>query len=194
MTPGASKTLICGSLLLWVLALPFAAGIYPVVSFTEEQIDVVVYPDHVEVSGRYVYRNRFPFAVVQGLSIPLPVDEDQPLPIFVAAWHGTGEEPIPLRYVLGRHRFELRFAAGEEIHLRVDYRQQAPSGTARYILTTTRPWRRPLRRGVYRAFAKGVTLTSSSYPLEADSDGASSFVREDFMPSRDWRLSWEVDS
>ncbi len=78
-----SSILLYSSLLLCALVLPFPAGFYPIVRFPEEQIDIDVYPDHVWVKGIYVYRNPFPFPVIQGLVTPLPVNSDHPEPFYV---------------------------------------------------------------------------------------------------------------
>jgi hypothetical protein len=193
--PPSSRLWNYASLLLWGLVLPLLAGFYPIVRFTQEQIDVEVHPDHVEVTGWYVYKNPFPFPVAQGFSVPLPIDSDHPPPSYVSAYEVSADaKPIRLRHLLGKYRFELYFAAGEERRLRLNYRQQAPAQSSRYILKTTRPWRAPLRRGVYRLFPRGVTVISSSYPLGSLQGDAIGFVREDFLPTDDWRLTWRIDS
>ncbi len=181
------------SLSLCALTLPFLAGFYPVVRFTDEQIDVHVYQDHVMVDGHYVYKNPFPFPVVQGFSIPLPVDDEHPMPINISVEQQFPEQrPIPVQFIWGRHRFEMVFSAGEEVGVRVQYRQHAPVKNARYILTTTQPWGRPLMSGVYRVFASGVRITSSNYPLLPSEPGILSFNRNNFMPENDWHFSWKV--
>ena len=179
-------------LLLFIILFPFLAGLYPIVRFPEEQIDIEIYPDHVWVQGTYVYKNPFPFPVIQGLTIPLPVDADHPEPFLLAAKElSPGEKPIPIQYLLGVHRFNLTFGAKEEIKVCVKYRQQAPAKNARYILISTKAWRRPLTRGLYRIFLKSVRMTSSNYKLN-QSDSFLFFQKESFMPHKDWVFSWEV--
>ena len=56
-------------LLYFAFTFPLLSGLYPVVRFNEEQIDIHVHPDHVRVEGQYVYKNPLPFPVVQGFSI-----------------------------------------------------------------------------------------------------------------------------
>jgi len=181
------------SLLLCALLLPFMAGFYPIVRFPEEQIDIEVYPDYVWVKGIYVYKNPFPFPVVQGFSIPFPVDSDHPVPVLVSAQQLHPEKrPIPLRYIFGMHRFDLTFKAKEKIRVLVTYRQQTPKKNARYILITTKPWKRPLKQGLYRLFPKGVRITSSNYMLMPDKTKTFCFEKENFMPEYDWEFSWET--
>jgi hypothetical protein len=173
--------------------LPFLAGFLPIVHFVRERIGIAVYPEEVRVEGRYVYRNPWPFPVVQGFSIPLPVDADHPIPTeFSAARLESDAAPIPVRNILGQHSFELRLRAHEEVQVVVQYRQFAPTRDARYLLTTTRPWRRPLEHAVYTLTPHGVALTGSNYALRPDGQGVLAFERSDFMPPDDWRFSWEV--
>lgn len=182
------------SLLLCALTLPFLTGFYPIVRFTDEQIDIRVYPDHVWVDGYYVYKNPFPFPVVQGFSIPLPVDSEHPMPIQVSVRQQfPKQKPVPVRFIMGKHRFDMAFSAKEEIGIQVQYRQHAPAKNARYILTTTQPWKRPLMTGVYRLFAKEVKIASSNYPLHPSGPGVLSFHRKNFMPQHDWNFAWQVE-
>jgi hypothetical protein len=181
-------------LVLFFLALPFLAGILPIVRFTDEQIDIRVYPDHVLMQGTYVYQNPFPFPVVQGLSVPFPIDSDHPTPIqHTARQLVPKRETLTTRYILGRHRFNLFFKAYEEIHLAVEYRQQAPKRNAKYLLSTTKPWKHPLRKGIYRLFPHEVIITRSNYDLGARDHDHFSFQRTNFMPQDDWYFSWKVN-
>ena len=144
-------------------ALPFVAGLLPIVHFVRERIDIAVYPEEVRVEGLYVYRNPWPFPVLQGLSIPLPVDAAHPMPTeLTAARLAPDAGTVSLRSILGHDSFELRFHAHEEVHVIVRYRQYAPTKDARYLLTTTRPWRRPLEHAVYTLTPHGVALTGSN--------------------------------
>ena len=181
-------------LVLFFLALPFLGGILPIVRFTEEQIDIRVYPDHVLMQGVYVYQNPFPFPVVQGLSVPFPVDKDHPTPVQLEARQLVPKpKHLETRYILGRHRFNLVFNAYEEIHIAVEYRQQAPERNARYLLTTTAPWKHPLQKGMYRLFPQDVNIIRSNYTLEAGDHENFIFQRQNFMPQDDWYFSWKVN-
>ena len=181
-------------LVLFFLTLPFLAGMLPIVRFTEEQIDIRVYPDHVLMQGIYVYQNPFPFPVVQGLSVPFPIDDEHPTPVQLAVRQmALKQKNLETRYILGRHRFNLFFGANEQIQICVEYRQQAPKKNAKYLLSTTTPWRHPLRKGVYRLFPQDVTITRSNYGLDTGENDHFSFQRQNFMPQDDWYFSWKVN-
>jgi hypothetical protein len=140
-----------------------------------------------------MYRNPWPVPVMQGLSIPLPIDEHHPSPWMLKVEQLKPEaREIAVRYFWGRHRFNLRVDARSEVWLRVSYRQFAPAQDARYILTTTHPWLQSLERGRYRVRLEGVTLTDSNYPLQPNSSGGGEFVRTSFMPPHDWCLAWQT--
>jgi hypothetical protein len=171
--------------------LPLLAGLVPTVRFVRERIDVTLAPDEVRVHGVYVYRNPWPIPVVQGLAVPLPVDREHPMPTEVAVARLTPRsEPLATRTVLGALGTELHFGPFEEVQVSVRYRQHAPTREGRYLLTTTRPWHRPLEAATYTLATEGVRLGRSSYPLEHTATGWG-FERRDFMPPEDWRFAWE---
>jgi len=178
------------------LLIPLAgvAGLIPLARFDSEQITIHVFPEHVIVDGLYYYRNPYPFRIAQGMSIPFPTDERHPAPIEVQVEElSPDSREIPFRTMTGRPRFDLPIRAHETVCLRVHYFQRAPGGDARYILTTTQPWLRPLREGEYRLVADGVTELRSSYPLTPAQNGMAIFRRTEFMPSQDWSFSWRTD-
>lgn len=180
-------------LLVFFLTLPFLTGILPIVRFTEEQIDIRVFPDHVVMQGTYVYQNPFPFPVVQGLSVPFPIDSDHPTPIQLSARQlNPIPKPLETRYLLGRHRFNVFFKANQRLLISVEYRQQTPQQNATYLLSTTRPWKHPLREGLYRLMPQQVVITDSNYALDSSGNDHFKFKRQHFMPQDDWHFSWKV--
>ena len=181
------------SILLLAAALPFLSGLYPAVNFTKERIDITVYGDHIKMRGIYVYENPFPFPIVQGYSIPLPVDPDNPEPVLLLVnLLSKGSRPIPISFILGEHRFSLTFKPLEKIKVQVQYQQEAPGENARYILTTTQPWKKPLTKGQYILHAENVEITSSNYAFEEEDSNMSCFTKYQFMPQYDWNFTWRA--
>jgi hypothetical protein len=164
-----------------------------VARFEREQITVLVHPDHIVVDGTYFYRNPYPFQIVQGLSVPLPVDDEHPTPADLEVEElSPRHQTFRLRTLWGRPRFDLTLPRNTTVSLHVHYYQQTPSADARYILTTTQPWLCPLKEGEYRLIPKGVTLLQSNYPLFEIAGGIAQFRQTRFMPRRDWIFSWKV--
>ena len=181
------------AIVLFILALPFMLGIWPTVRFTREQIDIDVYPAYITVKGRYVYENPFPFPVVQGFSIPFHLDLQHPPPVYVdAAIVSPVQEDIPIRYLMGVHRFDLAFTPNEKKEVVVSYRQAAPEKSGCYLLRTSKPWKRPLLKGSYRLMLNGVKVVSSTYPLKPIQKNVVAFSRINFMPEIDWQWKWKL--
>jgi hypothetical protein len=178
------------SLIFIFAILPFATGVLPTVHFTSEKIDVHVYPGEIYVDGYYFYKNPFPVPVIQGFSIPFPTDKDHPEPLEVRVERLTPEkEPLRLSHIFGKKGFEVYFSAQEEAEIKVSYRQKAAGENATYILTTTKPWRRPLDYGVYTLYTRGTVVVSSNYSFNLR-NGAQGFYKTDFMPEKDWKFTW----
>jgi hypothetical protein len=181
------------SAIVALLALSFLLGWSPVVRFEREQITILVRPDHVIVDGTYFYRNPFPIGIVQGLSIPLPADDTHPNPVDLEVEElSPRPQVLNLRNIWDRPRFDLSIQRNETVCLHVHYYQQAPTSDARYILTTTQPWLRPLQMGEYQLVLQGVTLLQSNYPLVNAAGGVAQFQKAQFMPREDWVFSWKA--
>lgn len=180
------------SLLFIAAILPYALGLVPIVHFTSERIDVRVHPEEIFVDGDYFYKNPFPFPVVQGFTIPFPVDKDHPEPMEVHVERLTpAKEEIDLRRLFGKTAFDLYFAANEAVTIRVSYRQMARGANATYILTTTKRWGKPLESGVYTLCPHGTVIESSNYPIDLRAK-APSFQKAGFMPDKDWQFTWRI--
>jgi len=178
------------SLLFIAAILPFASGVIPTVYFTSERIDVHVYPDEIVVDGYYYYKNPFPFPVMQGFTIPFPIDKEHPAPLEVQVERLMPiKEAIEIRRTFGNAGFEAYFSAHEEAGVRVSYRQKTGCANATYILTTTQPWGKPLESGVYTLYPHGTVIVSSNYPLDLP-DKAPGFQKTGFMPDKDWQFTW----
>lgn len=178
-----------------VLLLPLAylLSSSPVARFEREQITILVRPDHIVVDGVYFYRNPYPFPIVQGLSVPFPEDGEHPSPVDLQVDElSPRPHVLGLRTLWGRPRFDLALLRNETVSVHVHYYQQAPGSDARYILTTTQPWLRPLEEGEYRLVPRGVTLLQSNYPLFETAGGVAQFRQTQFMPRRDWVFSWQA--
>jgi hypothetical protein len=182
------------SLLFIAAVLPCASGVIPTVRFTSERIDVHVYPDEIQVDGYYFYKNPFPFPVVQGFTIPFPIDKDHPEPteIHVERMMPLKKE-IEMRHLFGNTGFEAYFSAHEEAEIRVSYRQKSGGENATYILKTTQPWGRPLESGVYTLYPHGTMIETSNYPLDL-SGKAPGFQKSGFMPDKDWQFTWRTEN
>jgi len=181
------------SVLFGIAVLVFMTGLFPIMRFTAETIEITVHPEHVLIQGSYVYENPYPFPITQGFSIPLPVDKDNPEPVMITVQNiNRNSASIPIYFMMGLYRFNLNFKPKEKIIVSVQYRQQAPERNAHYILTTTQSWQRPLVYGCYKIYAKNVKMTYSSYYLKTDGLKTYYFEQYNFMPQQNWHFSWRI--
>ena len=181
------------SALVGLAGFSYVLASSPIVRFEREQITISVHRDHILVDGVYFYRNPFPFPVIQGLSIPLPADYAHPMPVDLEVEElSPRPHMLTLRYIWGLPRFDLPLRSNETACLHVHYYQNAPTSDARYILTTTQPWLRPLEVGEYVLIPRGVKLLHSNYPLVSAPSGAAQFCMLQFMPRQDWVFSWQA--
>lgn len=191
---------------LWLAAVLTVAGIYffsgrfTTVRFDRERIEVRVERGLIQVTGLYHYANRSRLPAVLTLGVPFPVDREHPPPATFSLSEAT-EQGRPLLEVFpilvgGDVRFRLFFGPGEAKWIRLDYSQPARAPQGRYLLTTTRAWRRPIASASFRLrLPHCSSLGSSNYALSDSPDsgrGTSySFSQTNFYPDRDWEFTWK---
>ena len=182
-----------------------AAGVYlfggwlTPVRFVAEEIEVKIDGQTIDVEGIYLYRNHAPWPALLTLGIPFPIDADHPAPFALALDEVDGTDRAIRRLtpaVRGEDvSLRLTFAAWQERRLRLRYSQLARTPRGRYLLTTTRAWRRPVEQAkLTLSLSPGHTLSASSYRLSPLGTQAGwerlGFERTLFWPDRDWDFSW----
>ncbi|MBI4165971.1 MAG: hypothetical protein HY508_09590 [Acidobacteria bacterium] len=180
-------------------AVFFFSGYFTPVRFDRERIDVRVAPGQIHVRGRYHYTNTSRLPAVLTLKVPFPVDSEHPQPEWYGLYDSSeegreGAEIVPT--VRGDDvSFRLIFWPREEKWVRLDYLQPTRVSGGRYLLTTTKPWRRPIAKAEYvLRLPSDLTLLSSNYAVSpAPADGTwqvFTFSKFDFFPERDWEFAW----
>jgi hypothetical protein len=190
---------------LWValgLALGgvyFLGGHFTTVRFDRERIHVQVERGWIQVCGLYHYTNQSRLPAALTLRVPFPVDENHPAPqaffLREVAEDGRSVGEITPTGRAGNVSFRLLFWPGEAKWVRLDYTQRTRNFTGRYLLTTTRAWRRPIGRAEFRLrLPSDFELVSSSYEVATAAGEGSwrtySFSKTDFYPDRDWEFAW----
>jgi hypothetical protein len=168
------------------------------VRFVSERVIVEVSDGRTRVDGTYVFRNASDVPWNQGMFYPFPIDRDHLYPSQIEVEELRGDTLAPIGFAardLGV-AWALRFGAGEERVVRVEYSQRTLSRRATYIVTTTREWRLPIERAefVFRvpAALRGVRLSCEPDRVESAGDTVLYFVtRERFMPDEDLVVTWE---
>jgi len=178
----------------------FFSGLFTPVRFDQERITVRVQRGRLRVTGLYHYHNPSRLPAWLTLGVPFPVDPDHPVPeeFFLSETDGEGRPGAPLSSAgWGEEgRVRLFFRPGEEKWIRLDYTQASRVPAGRYLLTTTRAWRRPIPRASFvLRLPSGFELVSSNYavtPSPAGGPGRTyTFTRTEFYPDRDWEFAWQ---
>ena len=187
----------------WCLAAPPAfggdSGPAVPVSFEREIIRIFVEPDSLRIEGLYFLRGSGDREQVVPLTYPYPEDErlGGARTEFLRA-RTTGDW-TPLSFgeksAGNGARWWVPVSPGQAIEVHTVYRQQRLDDYARYIVTTTRAWRRPLARARFEVYLpEGVRPRSWSYPFEpGQGEQGACWVYEatDFWPDRDITVSWD---
>jgi len=182
------------------LGIYFFSGHFTTVRFDRERVEVRVGRGQIQVQGRYHYTNASRLPAVLTLKVPFPVDRDHPAPEIFSLCESDEEgrarvEIVPV--VRGADvRFRLTFRPREAKWIRVDYTQRTGVRTGRYLLTTTRAWRRPIERADFvLRLPHDFEIASSNYPVGPLSVAgpwkAYSFSKTAFYPNRDWEFAWD---
>ncbi len=164
-----------------------AAPLHPVV-FQSEEVTLTLYPDVLEVVGRYRFVNTSDAPAHLGIRFPFPVDGGHPAPALVEA------DALGLRLLPDAAAWRLSLGPREVRDVTVRYLQPHDGRSATYITTSARAWRRPLEhaRFVVR-WPTSIGEVQASVPLETRIEGGDRlgvFEASDYVPDVDVELRW----
>ena len=205
--PAGWSGLLAGCLLL--LAAPATGGLaardsaavpqppFPL-TFETEHIVLTVEADSLRVDGIYVMGCHGDRERTFALNYPYPRDERLGGARTVSFAHRLDDEP----WQDGRWRelprdrgalWTVPVVPGATLTIRTTYRQALRTDYARYIVTTTSAWGRPLRRAVFEIrLPAGVEPVSFSYPFVQCEAGLWRYEAEAFLPERDITVEWRA--
>jgi hypothetical protein len=159
------------------------------VHFAREEIEMKVHAGFMEIRGMYHFTFSGKEQLTGIMHYPFPLDSSHAWPDSVS---------IPGRRFLGTDSgvsLKMRFTPGQEESLFVYYRQPVLRNTARYIVTTTRRWDRPIDQARFRVTVPrdlpGVRLNyEPDSTVLTDSTITWLFTRGPFWPSEDVIVTW----
>lgn len=140
--------------------------------FDSELVRISIDGDSVEVDGLYRFLCTPPESQGTALLYPFPFDSllggarmvSLELRTHGQAWRPIAYKEIPKRWVA---RWFIPPYRADTLEVRAVYRQQLLASYARYIVTTTRDWRRPLSRAVSEIhLPEKARPVEFSYPYE----------------------------
>ncbi len=139
------QTLLCAS-----------TALFGEIAFQKESVIAIVTAcDTLEVRGYYYFVNTDTVRSSVSIYYPFPVDSTLSYPHRIEVQRMS--DRIPLRYLVKREGivWDMAIPGHAADSIRVVYRQYAPLHSGRYILSTTRYWKKPLEKAdTAKSFAK----------------------------------------
>lgn len=169
------------------------------VEFYKEEITLSVSDSHVTINGIYYFRNNtnkdWEFPVL----FPFYVDSLSSFPFLIRPYFIDSSKVVDLNYRIVEKANGISLAIPLKPHSTIiwylDYVQKIKAAKARYIITSTNAWGKPLQEATYRFVVPNEFDSVSTFP-EADSslkDGTVTiFVshQRNFLPRKDMEVSW----
>jgi len=164
------------------------------VDFIRERVMLEVNGDSVTVTGTYWFSVNDNTVKRLPIMYPFPVDETAEYPSHVELVGANGE---PMEFRESRESSSIRFAMDLAYppEFTVTYTQHITKPEARYILTTTSAWQKPLEHAEFIvSLPERYNMVSLSYDYTTNKleNGRRiySFSRDNFMPDHDITVSW----
>ncbi len=175
------------------------AGSFPL-QFDSEVVRLFVEGDTLRVEGYYKFLRRESSSPVAALLYPYPADSSlgaaQTLSLEGRA-PGSKWRPLEFTELPGSAgaRWRVPLDLGDTVEVRTVYRQEMRAHTARYIVTTTSVWKRPLREARFEIhLPQGATPTRFTYPFVRQESATGTFYEyeaRDFAPAVDIVVEYE---
>jgi hypothetical protein len=187
---------------LWAASDAMAQRTALPLDFIAEQVVLRIEPDSLRVDAVYVFVCHADAAPTQaGLVYPYPQDPllggartvSLACRLGAQAWRELSHHELP-----GGHgaRWSLPVAAGDTLRVRTTYLQALRTTYARYIVTSTAAWGRPLQFARFEVHLPPDAVPEEfSLPFEPcgqDEPSSWCYEAEDFLPDQDVIVRWLV--
>ena len=171
--------------------------------FDSELIRLYIVADSLEVDG--IYRFLCDARAIPEMTLFYPYPQDSLLGgahmlrlearAPRGAWQPARFEEIPRAH---GGRWWVPLDLGDSLEVRCVYRQALRATYARYIVTTTRHWQRPLSHARFEIYLpKGTSPTRFSFPFRSAQEAGVQYYfyeAEQFMPAADIIVEWTADA
>lgn len=169
----------------------------PPLSFDSELIKLTIEADSLRVDGLYYMSCRGEGERVTVLTYPYPQDDRLGGSRTVSFEHriGQGSWQDGQWQELDDQRgalWKVPVVPDSTVTIRTTYRQALCEDYARYIVTSTAAWGRPLQRAAFEIrLPADAEPVSFSFPFRLDADGVWRYEAVDFLPDRDIMVEWK---
>lgn len=182
------------------LLLFFAGKVFSQqVDFFREEISFELDSLFFTVNGEFYFRNNSDQLLSPMVTFPIGrVEGEKQLDTILVFAQEDLVNPLPVQIRDTIVKFTIYLPPGEERLFKVLYKQRHNGHSARYILTTTAFWKKPLEHAAYSLFYPGyIMIRSFSIPPDAkrDFEGARiyTWTRRAFLPTKDFQVDFIVN-
>lgn len=167
------------------------------ISFVSEHIDMAVEPGRQIITGYYTFRRTGNSPQRFTVSYPFPVNDDMHFPDNISVCRVSDNTRVNVNKHFDHDSvsFEVPFDKANTVTVAVRYIQRLSAHEARYILTTTAAWGKPLE---HAEFVISIPDTLNHVALSYTPDLTIidegriiySMKRSQFMPEKDLVVRW----
>lgn len=170
------------------------------VDFFKEEITLKVTDYLVLVEGVYYFLNNTDREMVFPVIFPFYVDSLSLYPHFIDAYIVSENMTAKLEFEHTKSykgiKLGIPLKPGEVTTWHLDYRQKLKAPQARYILTSTGTWSKPLEEATYyfivpETFTDVKTWPEADTIYTVDQTRVYKAMRHNFMPTKDMEIFWE---
>jgi hypothetical protein len=164
-------------------------------SFEAEELDFYLENDLWEMDGLFHFANYDSLSTRELIYFPVPSDS-LCLPAKIktlAIQDNSGAEVTPLKQTKDGFTFFLSLPALSFCSLHINYTQALKSNYAKYIITTSNSWGRPLPYAKY-TLHPGIKVQISSLPFPLQKQEERNYIWEfyDFTPDKEFEVTFQT--
>jgi len=164
-------------------------------TFEAEELDFYLENDLWEMDGLFHFANYDSLSTHKLIFFPVPSDSLCLLPKIkaIAIQDSNGAEVTMLNQAKNGFTFLLSLPALSFCSLHLDYTQTLKSNYAKYIITTTNSWGRPLPYAKY-TLHPGINVQISSLPFPVQKQEGRNYIWEfyDFAPEKEFEVIFQT--
>lgn len=179
-------------IVLLIVLFLFSGGVCQTVNFFRENLTFVLEDGMFSVSGEYFFSSSSLKPVRTILFYPVVDFEKSVSKKSIVVFDVKKERFVDIKKWDSRgFAFPLYIGAGDTAVYHIEYSQALASDTARYILTSTKMWKKPLKEAFYRLVVRdGIWVRSFSFEpdtmYEVGNARVYEWKRSFFMPKKDF--------
>ncbi len=164
--------------------------------FTDEKIEMDVTSESCAIDGWYKFRNKSPFPRRTRFFYPFPINgADYPDFMEASVLHDSAETPLKFKKLSDGISFHLKVPGNGETQFIIRYKQNLHGKRAKYIVTTTKSWRRPLDHAVFQvchpAELENARYTYPGKKIKSDDNAVCRLIEwRHHMPDKDIEVRW----